>query len=361
MNIEINYSLKNHNTFGMDVKCALYAEWETLEDLEWILQYPQAVHLMEQERAAGRPPFWVIGEGSNLLFKGDYPGLVLHCANKGISIATNEIEEYPLDWLGPEQYCMLCVQAGTHWDDVCEWCAQRDLYGIENLSLIPGEAGAAAVQNIGAYGVEIGDVIELVNCYDIEAQSVVTLSQSDMQYGYRQSFLKQPENKGRYIVLDVMIRVQHTPKLNLSYKGLQDTLNTLAPSHLNTSLTPASVRTAIIAIRNSKLPDPVKIGNAGSFFKNPVITIGQYNQCCPDAPKYPVSDEYVKVPAGWLIEQCGWKGKRIGNCGVFDKQALVLVNHGGATPDELVSLCTQIIDSVRQRFNITIEPEVNII
>lgn len=360
MNIEFNYSLKNHNTFGMDVKCALYAEWETLDELEWILQYPQAVRLMEQERAAGRPPFWVIGEGSNLLFKGDYPGVVLHCANKGIDIATNEIEEYPLDWLGPEQYCMLTVQAGTHWDDVCEWCAQRDLYGVENLSLIPGEAGAAAVQNIGAYGVEIGDVIELVNCYDVESQSVITLSQSDMQYGYRQSLLKQPENKGRYIVLDVMIRVQHTPKLTLSYKGLQDTLNNLTSSHLNT-LTPSAVRKAIIDIRNSKLPDPAKIGNAGSFFKNPVITIEQYSQHCPDAPMYPVSDTHVKVPAGWLIEQCGWKGKRIGNCGVYDKQALVLVNHGGASPADLVALCNDIIESVKTKFNITIEPEVNII
>lgn len=354
MNIELNYSLKNHNTFGMDVKCAMYAEWETLDELEWILQYPQAVRLMEQERAADRPPFWVIGEGSNLLFKGDYPGLVLHCASKGIDIATNEIEEYPLDWLGPEQYCMLTVQAGTHWDDVCEWCAQRDLYGVENLSLIPGETGAAAVQNIGAYGVEIGDVIELVNCYDTEAQSVVTLSQSDMQYGYRQSFLKQTENKGRYIVLDVMIRVQHTTKLTLTYYPLQN-------SPRGGLTLPKEIRQQIISIRNSKLPDPKLIGNAGSFFKNPVITIEKYNQNCPDAPKYPVSDGYVKVPAGWLIEQCGWKGKRIGNCGVYDKQALVLVNHGGAAPAELVALCNDIVESVKSKFDITIEPEVNII
>lgn len=360
MNIEFNYSLKEHNTFGMDVKCALYAEWETLDDLEWILQYPQAVRLMEQERAAGRPPFWVIGEGSNLLFKGDYPGLVLHCANKGIDIATNEIEEYPLDWLGPEQFCMLTVQAGTHWDDVCEWCAQRDLYGVENLSLIPGEAGAAAVQNIGAYGVEIGDVIELVNCYDTLNGCVVTLSQSDMQYDYRQSLLKQPENKGRYIVLDVMIRVQHTPKLNLEYKGLADALINQQQNN-TTTLQPSAVRSAIIDIRNSKLPDPKQVGNAGSFFKNPVITIDEYNQHCSDAPKYPVSDTHVKVPAGWLIEQCGWKGKRIGNCGVYDKQALVLVNHGDAQPSELVALCNDIIASVKTKFSITIEPEVNII
>lgn len=356
--------LLGRNTFGMDVRCALLAEYETLDDLRWVLSQPQVQQLMQAERAKGRPAFWHIGAGSNLLFTGDYPGLVLHCAARGIEIARNEIEDYPLDYLGPTMECMVEVQAGTTWDDVCAWAVERDLYGIENLSLIPGEMGAAVVQNIGAYGVELKDVIELVNCYDVETDSVCTFSVRDLDYGYRASWLKQPGQKGRYIVLNAMLRLSHTPHLQLEYAGLRAALPQAEP-------TLADVRQTVINIRRAKLPEPEVLGNAGSFFKNPVVMRETYEQLLSawradhgaeaTVPHYDVDAQHVKVPAGWLIEQCGWRGRSLGRAGVYEKQCLVLVNLCGATPDEVVKLCHQVVADVRQRFGIDIEPEVNLI
>lgn len=348
-------SLLPHNTFGMDVKAALLAEYDTLDELQTILNHPQVNHLLNEQRKAGRLPFWHIGSGSNLLFTGDYPGVILHCKAQGITL----VDE------APSGNCLLKIKAGTIWDDVCAYCAERGLYGPENLSLIPGETGAGAVQNIGAYGVELSDLIEQVICWDINQKQCVSFTAADMQYGYRESLLKHAEAKSRYIVLEVVIRVSRVPNLKLKYAGL---LNALGMQEVpaDASLLPSAleVRQAVMEIRQGKLPDPKELGNAGSFFKNPVVEntvfealLAQY----PTMPHYTVDEQHTKIPAGWMIEQCGWKGQSLGKAGVYEKQSLVLVNRGGATPAEIVTLCERVIADVQARFGICIEPEVNLI
>lgn len=332
-----NASLLPYNTFGMDVKAAIFAEYETLAELQALLADEDIRTLIEQQKAQGELPFWHIGAGSNLLFKGDYPGVVLHCKSRGIRL---------LDGEGRIE-----VQSGTTWDDVCQWCCDHALYGAENLSLIPGETGAGAVQNIGAYGVEIKDLVQEVVCWDVEEQRICRLSRAEMQYGYRASLLKQPAAKARYIVTSVVLQLQTTPVLHLEYAGLKQALAEIAEPSAQ------DVRNAVIAIRQGKLPDPKVLGNAGSFFKNPVVARSAYEHL----PHYDVSDELIKVPAGWLIEQCGWKGKSLGRAGVYEKQSLVLVNRGGATPQEIIHLCQEVVKSVKEKFGIDIEPEVNLI
>lgn len=351
-----NASLLPHNTFGMDVRAALLVEYSSADEFRQVLHHPQVATLIEQQRRAGQLPFWHIGSGSNLLFTADYPGVVLHSVARGIRIASAD-NGAPLDYLGDTMDCYLEVEAGTTWDDVCAYCAANGLYGPENLSLIPGEAGAAAVQNIGAYGVEVKDLIERVICWDVEADCECQFTVDKMLYGYRESLLKHPEAKARYIVTRLLLRTQRQPRLRLDYAGLRDALGMSAP-------TPQQVRDAVIRIRQGKLPDPSELGNAGSFFKNPVVPnavfealLAQY----PAMPHYTVDDAHTKIPAGWLIEQCGWKGRSLGRAGVYEKQSLVLVNRGGARPDEIVTLCHTIVADVRNRFGIDIEPEVNII
>lgn len=351
-----NASLLPYNTFGMDVRAALLAEYDTVEDLRELLHHPRIVQLMQQEREAGRLPFWHIGAGSNLLFRGDYPGVVLHCTRQGIRIAHSD-NGAELDYLGDDYDCYLEVDAGTTWDDVCAYCADHELYGPENLSLIPGEAGAAAVQNIGAYGVEVSDLIEMVVTWDVEADCKHVITHSQMQYAYRDSLLKHPEAKARYIVTGLLLRTQRAPRLHLEYAGLKAALP-------NDNPTLQEVRQAVIRIREGKLPDPKTLGNAGSFFKNPVVTNDVFEAIraqYPDMPHYVVDDTNTKIPAGWLIEQCGWKGRNLGQAGVYQKQSLVLVNLGGARSDEIVTLCQTIVEDVARRFGIHIEPEVNII
>lgn len=347
-----NASLSAHNTFGMDVRAALLGEYDTVDELRELMDYPEVKALMLQQSQCGQLPFWHIGCGSNLLFSGDYPGVVFHCTHQDISVVRVT-----------STHCFLEVQAGTMWDDVCAFCAQHGLYGTENLSLIPGETGAAAVQNIGAYGVEIKDIVEEVICWDVIARCVCSLSVADMQYGYRQSLLKQPEAKRRYIVTSVILRLHRSPVLQLQYAGLQQALNELC-SDANTQLTAQDVRQAVIRIRQGKLPDPKVLGNAGSFFKNPVVPNAVFQQLLltyPSMPHYVVDDSHTKIPAGWLIEQCNWKGKSLGRAGVYQKQSLVLVNLGGATPQEIITLCQTIRQDVKSKFGIDIEPEVNII
>ena len=352
-----NAPLLAYNTFGMDVRAAILAEYETLSELQELLSDHEISRLMQLKREQGELPFWHIGAGSNLLFKGDYAGVVLHCTGKGITLLH-------------DGECIE-VQAGTTWDDVCEWCADHALYGAENLSLIPGEAGAGAVQNIGAYGVEIKDLIKEVVCWDVIGQCEKRLSRDEMQYGYRASLLKQPEAKSRYIVTSVIMQLSKSPVLHLEYAGLKQALAGISTPTLQ------DVRNAVIAIRQGKLPDPKDLGNAGSFFKNPVVVKSEYERVLNEwrmgsayleahgeeatIPHYVVTDELIKIPAGWLIEQCGWKGKSVGRAGVYEKQCLVLVNRGGATPQEIVNLCQQVVASVRERFGIDIEPEVNLI
>lgn len=339
-------NLSAHNTFGMEVNAAILAEYDTVDELKQILMNPDIRLLMEQNRQLGELPFWHIGSGSNLLFRGNYEGVVLHCTACGITILQET-----------EEQCFLEVKAGTIWDDVCAFCAKKGLYGTENLSLIPGEAGAAAVQNIGAYGVEMKDIVEEVICWDIIEGQERRLSCSEMQYAYRYSLLKQPDAKSRYIVTSIILHLQRTPVLHLDYAGLKQSLHSDSP-------TPQEVRDAVIQIREGKLPDPKVLGNAGSFFKNPVVENSLFQKLLlsyPTMPHYVVDEEHTKIPAGWLIEQCGWKGKSLGRAGVYQKQSLVLVNLGGATPEEIIKLCDTVRQDVHIKFGIDIEPEVNII
>lgn len=366
-----NAPLLAYNTFGMDVKAAILAEYETLTELQELLADEEICRLMQAKREQGELPFWHIGAGSNLLFKGDYAGVVLHCTGKGISVVENLRDMKNADDADLRRFSFIEVVAGTTWDDVCEWCADHELYGAENLSLIPGEAGAGAVQNIGAYGVEIKDLIKEVVCWDVIEKCEKRLSREEMQYGYRASLLKQPEAKSRYIVTSVILQLSKEPVLHLEYAGLKQALADVATPTLK------DVRKAVIAIRQGKLPDPKELGNAGSFFKNPVVEKSVYERVLNEwrmgsqrmeahgeeatIPHYVVTDELIKIPAGWLIEQCGWKGKSIGRAGVYEKQCLVLVNRGGATPQEIVNLCQQVVASVKEKFDIDIEPEVNLI
>jgi len=247
------------------------------------------------------------------------------------------------------------VGAGVVWDHFVAETCRHGLWGAENLSLIPGEVGAAAVQNIGAYGVEVGDIVSGVVCFDLRERKKVKLTQEECRYGYRDSLFKQPENKGRYIVTSVLFRLtrKHSPKLE--YKGVRDALDGVEPQ------TPQEVREAIIRIRREKLPDPEEIGSAGSFFKNPVVSREQFARISPDgsAPHYDLPDGTVKVPAAWLIDRCGFKGAVEGGAAVYERQPLVIVNASGtASPQEVLALEQRIINGVQERFGVTLHPEV---
>lgn len=330
-------SLLPYNTFGMDVKASTFIEYDNEQDLRVIFSLPEV-------RSAKK--ILHIGMGSNLLFDGDYDGVILHSRIKGRRVIADDGETVIVE-----------IGAGEVWDEVCGWAVSNDWSGAENLTAIPGEMGAAAVQNIGAYGAEIKDLILRVTAYDTNTEEVRTFSLLECRYGYRHSIFKEPEFKGRYVVTSVLLRLQRTPAFNLEYGNIRQAME-------GKELTLSNVRQAIASIRQAKLPDPAKIGNAGSFFKNPVVSRAMYEHLLaqyPAMPHYHVDDEHEKIPAGWLIEQCGWKGRRHGQAGVYEKQCLVLVNHGGATPQQLVELCQLIVDSVRTTFAIDIEPEVNII
>lgn len=331
-----DYSLARHNTFGMDVHASAWAEFASEEALRALLLSPDFVPWRER--------FMVIGSGSNLLFCGDYDGLVLHSAIRGIRV----VEETADDVLA-------CAGSGVLWDDFVAWAVGQGYYGAENLSAIPGEVGASAVQNIGAYGAEVCQLIECVSVLDLDGGRHV-FTNAECRYGYRDSIFKN-EWKGRYVITSVTYRLHKQGTLNLSYGNLRERLP-------EGGATLSGVREAVCAVRAAKLPDPAVMGNAGSFFKNPVIARWQYDHLrdvWPSMPSYPVDDEHVKVPAGWLIEQCGWKGRALGRAAVHEHQALVLVNLGGATGDEVVGLARHIVADVRQKFGIEISPEVNVI
>jgi UDP-N-acetylmuramate dehydrogenase (EC 1.1.1.158) len=247
------------------------------------------------------------------------------------------------------------VGAGVVWDHFVSETCRHGLWGAENLSLIPGEVGAAAVQNIGAYGVEVKDLISGVVCFDLQERKKVKFTRDECRYGYRDSLFKQPEAKGRYVVTSVLLRLSRKPAPRLDYKGLHEALEGREP------LTPQAVRDAIIRIRRAKLPDPEELGSAGSFFKNPVVSREDFARISPDgsAPHYELPDGSVKVPAAWLIDRCGFKGATEGGAAVYDKQPLVLVNASGqASPQEVLSLEQRIINGVQERFGVTLHPEV---
>lgn len=329
-------SLLPYNTFGIDVKADYFVEYDSITDLQAALQ----LDIVKQNRILH------IGGGSNLLFLKDFNGVVLHSAIKTIKKVREDADSVYLD-----------AGSSVVWDDFVAYCVENGWGGVENLSLIPGEVGASAVQNIGAYGVEVQDVIVEVNAVELESATVRTFSNAECRYGYRNSVFKN-ELKDKYIITSVLFRLDKKPGFKLNYQHLEEEV--LKNGEVNLQ----NVRQTIIAIRESKLPDPQIAGNAGSFFMNPVIAKEHFNflqEKYPNIPHYFVSETEEKVPAGWLIDQCGWKGKQIGNAGVHDKQALVLVNKGGASGAEIVHLAEQIQASVKETFGIELRPEVNYI
>ena len=326
------YDLSQRNTFGMKVSCRLYVEVTEPEDL------------LTLDFDALPQPLFVMGGGSNLLFTRDFPGTVLHLSNKGYTVA------------GP----LVTVGAGVVFDDFCAWAAQEGLWGPENLSLIPGEVGASAVQNIGAYGVEAKDIIDTVHAFDRTTRSFVDIPCADCAYGYRTSRFK-TDWKGRYIITSVTFRLSTAPQPKLDYGGVRKALGEREPS-------PQVIRETVIGIREQKLPDPKEIGSAGSFFCNPVIEREHFERIVAlareengpeyEVPHYDVGDR-VKVPAAWMIDQCGFKGMRLGGAQVYPKQPLVIVNAtGSATPDEIVALEQRVIDTIRAKYDIELHPEV---
>ena len=332
--------LTKMNTFGMKVKARCFIEYDSVADL---------VDIEFEELAR---PVLHIGGGSNLLFTDDFKGTVLHSKIDFIEI----LDE------GPE--VLVSVGAGVIFDDFCAWAAKEGLWGVENLSHIPGEVGASAVQNIGAYGVEVKDVIRKVYCYDTVEEEFVHFDVEDCEYGYRDSIFKRPEIKGRYIVTHVVFALSREPQPRLDYGHIRD-----AVSAAGEHLTPSSVRKVIIRIRKEKLPEPSVMGSAGSFFKNPVISMEHFQRIEAAAeaehgadykvPHYDLPNGTVKVPAAWMIEQCGWKGRRSGGAAVWEKQPLVIVNYTGeAYPEEIIGLEKRIIVSVKSKFEVELHPEV---
>ena len=330
--------LTKMNTFGMKVKARCFIEYDSVADL---------VDIEFEELAR---PVLHIGGGSNLLFTDDFKGTVLHSK-------INFIEE-----IGSEgDMVLVSVGAGVIFDDFCDWAAKEGLWGVENLSYIPGEVGASAVQNIGAYGVEVKDVIHKVYCYDTVEEEFVSFDVDECEYGYRDSVFKDPELKGRYIVTHVVFALSREAQPQLEYAHLREAVGE--------NVTVAQIRKTIIKIRKEKLPEPSVMGSAGSFFKNPVISAEHFKQIETAAraelgaeykvPHYDLPDGTVKVPAAWMIEQCGWKGKRSGGAAVYDKQPLVIVNYTGeAFPEEIIGLERRIMDSIKRKFNIDLHPEV---
>lgn len=332
MNIKLKYDLSSQNTFRMKVSCDCFVEYSNVAELEGLnfAKLPQ--------------PFLPMGGGSNLLFTGDFHGTVLHSAIKYIKYVDMGLDEVPV-----------MVGSGVTFDEFAAQACGYGLWGAENLSLIPGDVGAAAVQNIGAYGVEIKDIISGVSCFDLVEKKKVKFTVAECCYGYRDSIFKRPENKGRYVITSVLFRLSRKPKPRLEYKGITEALGGVEPQ------TPQQVRDAVIRIRREKLPDPAEIGSAGSFFKNPVISRGLYEAISPEgeAPHFDLPDGSVKIPAAWLIDQCGFKGVEEGGAAVYEKQPLVIINKSGnATPEDILSLEKRIINGVKERFGIELHPEV---
>ena len=328
-----NYSLKSHNTFGIEACCRRFLEYTTVDEAQ------QAAVILRDTKL----PFIIIGGGSNLLLTKDFEGIVVHSAIQGIA----------------QQGSTVVCGSGEVWDDVVDYCVTHRLYGAENLSLIPGDVGASAVQNIGAYGAEVKDLITQVEAVEIATGRVCVMENADCDYAYRQSRFKH-EWKNKYLITRVTYQLQSVFVPRLDYGNIRTELERRGIAEP----TAAELRQTIIDIRNAKLPDPKVTGNAGSFFMNPIVSREKYEQLAAQyegMPHYTVDAWHEKIPAGWMIDQCGWKGKSMGRAGVHDKQALVLVNRGGATGQEIVALCQTIQRDVKAKFGIDIHPEVNII
>jgi len=334
--IQHQYALREHNTFGIDVKAEQFITYDTVDEL---------VTVLADLRGKNRPILH-IGSGSNLLFTRDFEGTVLHSNIQFIEYLSRNSRDI-----------LVRVGSGVVWDDFCAEMARNNYYGCENLSYIPGEVGASAIQNIGAYGVEVDSIIQEVETVEIATGKLRVFQAFECEYGYRDSIFKN-RLLGQYIVTAVVYRLSVIPVVHLDYGPLQKL------RELEEIPTAQTIRDAVIAIRQSKLPEPKKLGSAGSFFKNPVVPVEVFQRLAAsyaDVPHYIVSDEEIKIPAAWLIEQCGWKGKSHGGAAVYEKQPLILVNKNHATPTDIMELAKLIEQSVLDKFHIHLYPEVNYI
>jgi UDP-N-acetylmuramate dehydrogenase len=338
MMIYKNVSLKKYNTFGLDYKadCMIHLENEQ-EAIEFF-----------NGNVVWNKPFLVLGSGSNILFTQDFKGTILYPEMSGIKIEEKDSNVGEV---------IVSAGAGINWDDFVAWTVDKGFGGLENLSLIPGKIGATPVQNIGAYGIEVKDQIVNVRALNINDGSIRIFENNECEFGYRNSIFKKSE-KGRYLITRVSYRLTINPQLNLRYDSLKEEVNKLGIETLQ------NTRQAVINIRRNKLPDPEIIGNAGSFFKNPVVkksVVANLKNIYPDLPVYSDHEDYMKLASGWLIDRCGWKGKRRGDAGVHEKQALVLVNYGKATGKEILDLSEEIKESVRDKFGLDLEREVEVV
>ena len=333
--MEENKSLKSLNTFGIGVSARYFAAFDTTEKLAELLQQ-------------NRSPLLVLGGGSNILFTKDFDGLVLKNEVMGINIVKED-----------EQHTYVQAGAGESWHGFVQYCLQHNLAGVENLSLIPGNVGASPMQNIGAYGVEIKDVFDSLEAFHIREQKMYSFNKKDCEFGYRESVFKR-RHKNEFVISSVTFRLNKKPAYHIAYGAIGQELERMGIEELSIQ----AISQAVINIRRSKLPDPKFIGNAGSFFKNPEISAAQFKTLQPSFENivgYALDNGNVKLAAGWLIEQCGWKGYRKGDAGCHAKQALVLVNYGNAKGSEIVALSKEIIASVNDKFGVLLESEVNII
>lgn len=329
-----NYPLLSHNTFGIEAAARRFVDFETEEELLSFLGEGYA------------PRSLVIGGGSNLLFVKDFDGTVFHSSIKGIEVLDEN-----------ESDVVLRVGSGVNWDDFVAYTVGKGWCGIENLSLIPGEVGASAVQNVGAYGVEAGELIERVETVEIATATRHSFTKEECCFAYRHSIFK-AEEKGRHIITYVTYRLKKNAGFKLSYGNLNEKVATLGETTL------ANVRTAVCDIRRAKLPCPSEIGSAGSFFMNPVVdvlTAAQLKEKYPQMPQYTQENGYVKLSAGWLIDQCGWKNTPHKNVGVYEHQALVVVNRGGASGEDVLAFAAEVVASVKERYGVVLNMEVNVI
>lgn len=338
MQIQQNFSLKPYNTFSIDVSAEIFTSFSNAEEIETLLNF---------KKGLPKRPLLVLGGGSNMLFTKNVYGIVAKNECKGIELVYED-----------DLYYYIKAFAGENWHNFVQYCINQNYAGLENLSLIPGNVGASPMQNIGAYGVELKDVFNSLEAFDMEDMKPVIFRAGDCEFGYRESIFKR-RFKGRFIITSVTVRLLKQPVFHTSYGAIQQELGKMKVS----MPTIKNISQAVINIRQSKLPDPNVVGNAGSFFKNPTIALFQFEKVKNEFPQiigYPLPGENVKVAAGWLIEQCGWKGFRRGDAGCHALQALVLVNYGNAKGDEIYDLSQEIIESVFDKFDITLEREVNI-
>ncbi len=335
--IRNNISLKPFNTFQLDVKARYWTEIHQPDDL---------LRVMETS-VFQREPRFILGGGSNVLFSQDFPGLVIRNSIPGISRIS-----------GNERHVVLRAGAGVVWDDLVRDTLTKGWAGLENLSMIPGQTGAAPIQNIGAYGVELESVFVTLDAIDLKTGKTVQFDRQMCRFGYRDSIFKS-SHKDHYLITHVTLKLNKFPELNLEYGNLKEVLEDDGIGHPDIM----DVSRAVRKIRSSKLPDPAVTGNAGSFFKNPVVSEEKFEklkEIHPEIPSYPAGHQ-IKIPAAWLIDKCGFKGKRIGDAGVHDRHALILVNHGNATGMDLIRLAKMIQQEVQQHFGVALEPEVNIV